>query len=40
MKLQMLATLDKAKPDTGNTRLELGGGQACELSSDQTVVVA
>jgi hypothetical protein len=37
MKMQIFATLDKAKPDTGNTRL--GGGQACDRSSDYTAVV-
>jgi hypothetical protein len=31
----MFATLDKAKPNTGNTkRLKLGGGQAYDRSSD------
>jgi hypothetical protein len=34
MKLQMFATLDKAKPNTGNTWLKLGGGQAYDCSSD------
>jgi hypothetical protein len=31
MKMQMFATLDKAKPDK---RLKLGGGQAYNSSSD------
>jgi hypothetical protein len=35
MKMQMLATLDKANSDTGNIkRLKLGGGQAYNRSSD------
>jgi hypothetical protein len=34
-KMQMFATLDKAKPDIGNIRgLKLGGGQAYSRSSD------
>jgi hypothetical protein len=32
MKMQMFATSEKAKPDTEN--IYLGGGQACDRSSD------
>jgi hypothetical protein len=33
--MQMFATLDKKKPDTGNIkRLKLGGGQAYDRSSE------
>jgi hypothetical protein len=31
---EMFVTVDKAKPDTGNMRLKLGGGHAYDRSSD------
>jgi hypothetical protein len=34
MKMKMFATLDKAKPDTGNMSLKLGGGKTYDRSSD------
>jgi hypothetical protein len=36
----MFATLDKANSDTGNIRGLKFGGQAFDLSSDETAVVA